>query len=47
MYVLVLALKRGVHFIIEQPKSSVMWLHPRMKQFLEDADDKMFIWDKY
>ena len=29
-----LLIKRGVYFIIEQPRSSVMWEHPAMKKFL-------------
>jgi hypothetical protein len=47
VYLLVLALKRGVLFIVEQPKSSVMWQHPRMQHFIEYMGDALFIWDKY
>ena len=46
VYILVLAFKRGVHFIVEQPRSSVMWNHPRMKQFMEDVGDELFIRDR-
>lgn len=35
VYLLVLCIKRGVHFIVEQPASSVMWQHPRMAKFLQ------------
>jgi len=35
VYLLVLCIKRGVHFIVEQPASSVMWQHPRMAKFLD------------
>ena len=34
VFVLVLAIKRNVYFIIEQPTSTLMFEHPAMKQFL-------------
>jgi len=33
-YAVVLCIKRGVHWIIEQPSSSVMWDHPRLQAVL-------------
>jgi len=41
-YVIVLAIKRGVFFIIEQPASSIMWDHPRLKAVLEKYSDILF-----
>lgn len=34
-YILVLAMKRGVYWIIEQPQSSIMWKHPMMARVLQ------------
>jgi len=33
-YIIVLAMKRGVYWIIEQPDSSIMWQHPIMARVL-------------
>ena len=34
-YILVLCMKRGVYWIIEQPESSIMWNHPMMAKVLK------------
>ena len=42
-YLVALAWKRGLYFIIEQPSSSVMWEHPRLRKLLERINRKMGI----
>ena len=34
VHLLTLLIKRGVYFIVEQPRSSIMWKHPVFKRFL-------------
>jgi hypothetical protein len=40
-YAVVLCIKRGVHWVIEQPISSVLWDHPRMQAVLEKYADRI------
>jgi len=41
VHILTLLIKRGVYFIIEQPKSSVMFNHPAVKRFKERYEDRI------
>ena len=34
-YIIILAIKRQIYFIIEQPAKSIMWEHPRLKAILQ------------
>lgn len=40
-YIIVLAMKRGVYWIIEQPMSSIMWSHPLMERVLTRFGDQI------
>ena len=41
VYLLILCIKRGVHFIVEQPASSIMWQYPRMSKFLKRFEGRI------
>ena len=41
VHILTLLIKRGVYFVIEQPKSSVMFKHPAVQRFKERYADKI------